>query len=204
MDPMDAFLAEIAPQRLKPVAWQILLLLIGRRKVEAFTDVRVLDRSDDARWRACRDLVNRGYIERVTPTDAWLWRISDKLRARLDGPQAVVRAAPEQAPASFSADAPPVKPPPVQSFSPPPPPPKYTPPAFNTVSQPAQQAAPSPFPFLNRPREMQLQALALWRRSGLRQDLLAIAARRVDASSYVHLDLEKALELAERWALRLV
>lgn len=201
---MDEFLAEAAFARLKPVAFQILLLLLARRNIEAYTDVRQLERSDDARWRACRDLVRRGWIERVTPTDGGLWRISDNLRARIDGRAVVVQAAPERAAPSFSPEPATEKPETPRSFSPSPPPPKYTPPALPTVSQPAPQAAPSPFPFLNRPREMQLQALALWRRSGLRQDLLAIAARRVDASSYVHLDLEKALELAERWALRLV
>lgn len=197
---MDEFLAEAALKRLKPVAWQVLAWLIARRNVEPWTSLRPLERSDDALWRATRDLKRLGWIEKVEESAA-LWRVTDALRARIDGSTPT----PKPAAQSFSTEAPAAKPnvvpsapPAQQSFSPKPEPVKPAePPAKPEPAKPVVQG------FLGRPREQQLQALALWRRAAVRLDLLQLVLHRLDQVNYVHPDLAEAIATAERWASKL-
>lgn len=203
---MDEFLAEVGLLRLKPVAWQILVYMLGRRHVEPWVSLKIFDRSDDALWRARSDLQKRGWIEPVPDTK--LWRITEALRRRLDGQQAaaVTPSAPPPAPPatgkaasppSFSADAAPPKPPEPRSFSPAIPQAAPAPASFSPVAPPPAE------PFLRRSREIQMAALNAWRASRLRQDLLLIVMQRLELPTFVHFDLQEALQTAERWACSL-
>ena len=197
---MDEFLIEVAKLRLKPVAWQVLAWLIGKRNVEAWCRLEELERSDDALWRATKDLERRKWIEKMEGPGR-VYRITQALRERIDGST----AAPAQAAPSFSAEAPPEKPetvPSVQpeqsSFS--------QAPVVKQKDEPPEKPEPVKPPvagFLGRSRETQLEALALWRRAAVRMDLLQLVLHRLENQVFVHPDLQEALTTAERWAAKL-
>lgn len=201
---MDEFLAEIALMRLKPTEWQFLIYLIAKRNTEPQASLKPIGRSVDATWRGTKSLADRGWIEPVPDTQHGLWRITDELRQRLDGPQAKpapavvpsVQEAPKSEDRSFSSDPPPARPADERSFS-------TEPKEPQTERQPERPEPVIPG-FLGRSPEIQRAALRVWKRSMLRQDLFAHVFERMQNPHYVHPDLDEALETAERWALKVM